>query len=190
MNKNNRNYLKIKIGVSGSAQDNCPPDTFDKAFELGQEVVKQGGILVNGATTGIPQKAAEGAKKAGGLVIGISPAVSKKEHTKVYKLPLSYCDLIIYTGMDYAGRNFLFIRSTDATIYLCGRIGTLNEFTIAFEDRKPIGILTGTGGTTAEIDDILRVAKRGKGKIVTDSDPRRLVKKVIEMIEKEQSSDQ
>ena len=178
----NKDYLKYKIGVSGSAKDNCAPGAFKKAYEVGREVARQGAILVNGATTGIPQKAAEGAKHANGLVIGISPAVSKKEHLRKYKLPIDYCDLIMYTGMDYAGRNFLFIRSTDATIYICGRIGTLNEFTIAFEDNKPIGILTNTGGTTEEIADLLRVAKRGKGKIVWDDEPKRLVEKVIEMI--------
>jgi len=178
-----KDYLKFKIGVSGSAViNNCSPDAVNRAFEVGKEVIKQGGILVNGATCGIPQEAARGAKSAGGLVIGISPAVSKKEHINKYHLPLDHCDLIMYTGMDYAGRNFLFIRSTDATIYLCGRIGTLNEFTIAFEDNKPIGILSDSGGTTEEIEDILRVAKRGHGKIVTDHDPKRLVEKVIKMI--------
>lgn len=187
MVKVNKEYLKYKIGVSGSAVlDGCSSDAADKAFKIGQEVVKQGAILVNGATTGIPQYAAQGAKQAGGLVIGVSPAVSKKEHIRTYRLPLDYCDLIMYTGMDYAGRNFLFVRATDATIYLCGRIGTLNEFTIAFEDRKPIGVLADTGGTMAEIEDILRVAKRGRQKIIIETDPKKLVAEVIKLIKRDE----
>jgi uncharacterized protein (TIGR00725 family) len=91
-------------------------------------------------------------------------------------------DLIIYTGADYSGRNLILTRSADAVIEICGRVGTLNEFTIAFEDQKPIGILLGTGGITQEIDDILRVSKRGRKGIVFDTDPARLVKSLIKML--------
>jgi uncharacterized protein (TIGR00725 family) len=88
-------------------------------------------------------------------------------------------DLIIYTGADYSGRNLILTKSADAVVEICGRVGTLNEFTIAFEDKKPIGILMGTGGITDEIQDILRVSKRGKKDILFDTDPARLVKKLI-----------
>ena len=57
---------------------------------------------------------AKGAKEAGGIVIGLSPAVSKAAHVKSYRLPLDYHDLIVYTGFDYAGRNLLLTRSADA----------------------------------------------------------------------------
>ena len=36
-------------------------------------------------------------------------------------------------------------RTSDAIFLGCGRIGTIHEFTIAFEDNKPIGILEGSG---------------------------------------------
>ena len=52
-------------------------------------------------------------------------------------------DLIMYTGSGYSGRNLQLTRTSDAVIVGCGRIGTLNEFTIAFEDNKPIGVLEG-----------------------------------------------
>ena len=64
-------------------------------------------------------------------------------------------------------------------------MGTLNEFTIAFEDNKPIGILTGTGGMADEMEDILKKAHRGMGKVVFDSDPKQLVEKVFTLIKKE-----
>ena len=75
----------------------------------------------------------------------------------------------------------LFIRSTDAVIFVHGRIGTLNEFTIAFEDKKPIGILTNSGGISDELDHLLTVAHRGRHEIVFDEDPKRLVEKVLKM---------
>jgi uncharacterized protein (TIGR00725 family) len=180
-------YLKYKICISGSAETEfCPPGTVEKAMEIGALVAVRGMVLVTGATTGIPFWAAKGAKEAGGIVIGLSPAVSKAAHVKTYRLPTDYHDLIIYTGFDYSGRNLLLTRSADAIITIYGRIGTLNEFTIAFEDKKPQGVLTGTGGDADELFGILKNAHRGMGKVVFDSDPKTLMDKVVAMIEEEE----
>jgi uncharacterized protein (TIGR00725 family) len=177
-------YLKYKVCVSGSAETEfCPPGTVEKAMEIGALIARRGMVLVTGATTGIPYWAAKGAKEAGGIVIGLSPAASKSAHVKTYRLPTEYHDLIIYTGFDYSGRNLLLTRSADAIITIYGRIGTLNEFTIAFEDKKPQGVLTGTGGASDELETILKVAHRGMGKVVFDSDPKLLMDKVVAMIE-------
>lgn len=176
-------YLKYKICVSGSAEtEHCPPGTVEKAMEIGRIVAKKGMVLVTGATTGIPYWAARGAKEAGGIVIGLSPASSKAAHVKSYHLPTDYHDLIVYTGFDYSGRNLLLTRAADAIITIYGRIGTLNEFTIAFEDRKPQGVLTGTGGASDELSHILEVAHRGTGKVIFDPDPKTLVEKVMEEV--------
>lgn len=186
MKKLASSYLKYKICVSGAAETECcAPGALEKAKELGREIVKHNGVLVTGATTGIPYWAAIGAKEEGGISIGLSPAASESAHVKTYHLPVDYFDMIIYTGFEYAGRNLLLTRSSDAVIIACGRMGTLNEFTIAFEDQKPIGILTGTGGMCDMIEEIVEKAKRGPGKIVYDSDPKKLVEKVIELVEKE-----
>ncbi|MBI2056407.1 MAG: LOG family protein [Candidatus Sungbacteria bacterium] len=179
-------HLKLKICVSGAAETGlCAPDALEKTRVLGKEIIQHNAVLVTGATTGAPYWAAIGAKDANGFVIGISPASSEAEHVKEYKLPLDYHDIIIYTGFGYAGRNLLLTRSSDAVIVTCGRMGTLNEFTIAFEDNKPIGVLTDTGGTADEIDEIIKWAHRGRGKIVFDSDPKTLVEKVYEMVKKD-----
>lgn len=184
--KNKITVPKYKICISGSARGRCSVNALEMARELGRQVAEHNMVLVNGATTGIPYMAALGAKQAGGITVGISPAASKREHIRKYQLPTDHLDLIIYTGFDYSGRNLLLVRATDAIVFVCGRIGTLNEFTIAFEDRKPIGILTGTGGISQEIRHILAVAKRGRGKIVYDHDPKRLIEKVIKLIEREE----
>lgn len=177
---------RYKICVSGAAEtDHCGDDAFESALTLGKEITRQGAVLVDGATTGFPLWAARGAKEEGGIVIGLSPAVSEKEHSKVYKLPVEHHDLIIYTGFDYSGRNLLLTRSSDAVIVGCGRLGTLNEFTIAFEDNKPIGVLEGAWETDEIIKDIIAKAHRGKGKIVYHHDPKELVKEVIKLIDKE-----
>ncbi len=179
-------HLKYKICVSGAAETGlCSVNALALSRELGKEIVRQNGVCVTGATTGIPYWAAIGAKEANGISIGISPAANELDHVKRYKLPIDYFDLIIYTGFEYSGRNLLLIRSSDAIISVCGRIGTLNEFTIAFEDKKPIGILEETGGIADHIREILDVSRRGYGKVVFDSDPKRLVEKVIALIDKD-----
>src|SRR4030042_2096744 len=120
-------FLKYKICVSGAAEtDCCAPSALEKAKEVGQEIVRHSGVLVTGATTGIPYWAAIGAKEEGGISIGLSPAASEAAHIKTYHLPVDYFDMIIYTGFEYAGRNLLLTRSSDAVIIICGRIGTLN----------------------------------------------------------------
>jgi hypothetical protein len=181
-------HLKYKICVSGAAETgHCGPTALEKAEELGREIIRQGAILVTGATTGFPLWAAKGAKEEGGISIGLSPASSKREHLKDYKLPVDYMDMIIYTGFGYSGRNLLLTRSSDAVIVGCGRMGTLNEFTIAFEDEKPVGIYEGEWATDELIKRIVDESHRGPGKIVYDSDPKILVEKVLELVKNEKN---
>ncbi len=181
-----KSYLKYKICVSGAAETgHCAPDALEKAKELGRQIVRHSGVLVTGATTGTPYWAAIGAKEEKGIVIGLSPAVSEKDHIKKYCLPTNFHDLIIYTGFEFSGRNLLLTRSSDAVIVVCGRMGTMNEFTIAFEDNKPIGVLTGTGGTADMVREIVERSHRGPGKIIYESDPQKIVEKLLPLIDKE-----
>src|SRR3989344_2145375 len=179
-------HLKFKIAVSGAAETgHCAPGALEKAKELGREIVRHNAALVNGATTGSPYWAAIGAKEEGGFTIGLSPAATEKEHVEKYGLPVDYMDMIVYTGFDYSGRNLLLTRSADAVVIGCGRMGTLNEFTIAFEDQKPIGVLTETGGTADLIENIVKTSHRGPGKVIYNPDPKKLVEELIELIRKE-----
>ena len=182
--------MKYKFAVSGAADSSfCAVDAPQKAEEIGREIIRQGGILVTGATTGIPDFAAKGAKKEGGIVIGLSPAASYQHHIRTYKLPTEYYDTIIYTGFDYSGRNLLLTKSADAVIVICGGFGTLNEFTIALEDDKPIGVLTGTGGTAEEISNLLINIKdphrHGAGKVIFNENPKELIAGLVKLVEKE-----
>jgi len=186
MQKSPHTHLKFKIAVSGAAETgHCAPNALEITKELGREIARHNSVLVTGATTGSPFWAAIGAKEVGGIVIGLSPAHNEFDHVKTYNLPVDYHDLIIYTGFGYSGRNLLLTRAADAIIVTCGRMGTLNEFTIAFEDNKPIGVLTGTGGMADEIKTIVEKAHRGEGKIIYDSDPKVLVEKLLELVKKE-----
>ncbi|MDP3726556.1 MAG: hypothetical protein Q8R36_05170 [bacterium] len=182
-------HLRLKLCVSGAAETgHCGEGALEKAKQLGAEIVRHGAVLVTGATTGFPFWAAMGAKEAKdvkGFSIGISPAGSEREHSEVYKLPMDYLDLIVYTGFGFSGRNLFLTRASDAAFFGCGRIGTINEFTIAFEDKKPIGVLEGDWETDEVIKFMLEKAHRPNDNVIFDSDPKALVERIIEIVKKE-----
>ena len=183
-------HSQIKICVSGAAETgHCGVNALEKAKELGREIARQGIILVTGATTGFPFWVAMGAKEIGGVSIGFSPAASEKEHVEVYKLPVDYMDLIIYRGFGYPGRDLLLTRSVDGVICGCGRIGTVHEFTVAFEDNKTIGIYEGPWEMGNELKEILAKSHRPYAKVVSGNDPKKLVEDMLLMIKKSKISE-
>ncbi len=182
-------HLKLKFGISGAAETgHCGIDAYDKGLELGREIARQGAVLVNGATTGFPLWGAMGAKEAGGFTVGFSPANTEKEHIEAYNLPVEYMDMIVYTGFGFPGRDLIFTRSCDAVFFGCGRIGTIHEFTIAFEDQKPMGILEADWEIDEVIKNILEKGHRPNDLILFDSDPKALVERVKELVEKDKKN--
>lgn len=178
-------YGVVKIGVSGSADLTYSGlDAFERAKEVGREIARVGAIITTGATTGFPMYAAMGAKDECGFSIGFSPASTEREHVEVYKLPHDYMDVVMYTGFGYSGRDLLFVRSSDAIIIGPGRIGTLNEFSVAYEDHRPMGILEGSWDTDELLKLIMDSAHRPNPRVIFDSDPKALVERLMEMVKK------
>ena len=183
-------YPRYKICVSGAAEtSHCGPEACKIAELLGKEIASRGLVLVDGATTGFPLWAAKSAKQNGGIVVGISPASSQKEHIEKFDLPVDYHDLIIYTGFGYSGRNLLLTRVADAVIVGCGRMGTVNEFTIAFEDKKPIGVLEGDWETDEVVKNILEKSHRQTEHpyIAFGSVPAKLLDKLLDFIKEREN---
>jgi uncharacterized protein (TIGR00725 family) len=177
---------QIKVVISGSAVTSpCSDNITQLAYEVGKELAERKCVVLTGATTGVPLWVAKGAFENNGLVVGISPARSYREHVKLYKLPTDYHHLILYSGEGYSGRNLLLVKMGDGVVFLCGRTGTLNEFTAAFEEGKPMAVLTGSGGVEIYFRDIIKVAEKGEGKIIWENEPTILVDKFIELLRKE-----
>jgi hypothetical protein len=84
--------MKRKIGVMGSASGPTikDPQSLKKALALGQAIASRDCICITGACPGLPDKAAEGAKNAGGFVFGVSPAFSEREHVEIYGSPMAH----------------------------------------------------------------------------------------------------
>jgi len=177
---------RIKIGVMGSASGPTIRDPRAQALarSLGEAVAERGCICITGACPGLPDLAAEGAKARGGFVFGVSPAFSEAEHREVYGSPMLHYDMILFSGMGLMERDIVNIRSSDAVVIVGGGIGTLNEFTVAYEEMKPVGVLTGTGGIAEHIADILAKAGRHAPpeRVLYEPDPARLVDRLLEVL--------
>lgn len=183
-------YGVAKIAVSGSADTTYSGlDAFEKAKEVGREIAKAGAIITTGATTGFPMYAALGAKDECGFSIGFSPASTEREHVETYKLPLDFMDVIVYTGFGYSGRDLILVRSCDAMIIGPGRIGTLNEFSVGFEDHRPIGVLEGDWKTAEFLRQVIDAAHRPNDSIIFSPDPKELVSKLLGMVQKQKEKD-
>lgn len=176
----------IKVCVSGAREtSHCGSNALDMAEKIGGQLAQHGCVVTTSAVAGFPMWAARGAKNAGGMTVGFSPAANVTEHCEVYRLPTDNLDMVVYTGFGYAGSDLLLMRSSDAIVFGCGRIGTIHEFTVAFQDRKPIGILEGDWDTAELLRDIMaRDIERPHDNIVFDKDPNRLVEQLIALVKR------
>jgi uncharacterized protein (TIGR00725 family) len=172
--------MKIKVGVMGSAEAPSVTALREKAIALGSAIASRDVILLTGATTGLVYETGKAASDAGAFHIGISPAGDEREHVERYQLPLDACNAIIYTGFGLKGRNVVLVRSCDVVLFMGGSIGSLNEFTIAYDEGKVIGCLTGTGGVADSVEELVRTfQKPTKALVLYDPDPERLVERCV-----------
>ena len=167
--------------MGSAAPDSARLDTGNtlvaKAERLAQVIAAKDVVLLTGATTGIIYVVGKTAHEAGGFHIGLSPGSNEREHVELYKLPLDACDTLIYTGFGLKGRNVVLVRSCDIVLFVAGAMGSLNEFTIAHDEGKIIGCLTGTGGVADESEYLLqRFGKRGIAtRVFQNEDPEKLI---------------
>jgi hypothetical protein len=180
------------VGVMGSAARDVSPSVAKKLKIIGETLALNGAVVLTGACNGMPHEVARAAKKAGGATAGISPWRTLAAHLE-HGSPTDSLDVIQFTKLPYVmrgqdrpnfmGREIDNIERSDAVIFTGGRSGTLGEFALAFEGKRPIGVLLGTGGITAELKRVVDAIRRGGKKpaapIIFDRDPERLVKRVL-----------
>jgi uncharacterized protein (TIGR00725 family) len=172
--------VKLAIGVMGTSGGELSDEVRERAYQLGPAIADQNAVLITGACPGLPYQAVRGAKASGGLVVGISPGLSLDEHQGKYESPVEGFDVLIYTGSGLMGREITNIRSCDIVIIAGGRTGTLGEFAIAYDEGRLIGVLTGTGGITTLIPEMINVSQKRTGAhVIYDDDPLKLVTRLI-----------
>lgn len=172
--------LALKIGVMGSADRAIPAEFLHRAELLGEAIASQRCVLITGACPGLPLSAARGAKRRGGLVVGISPGLSLDEHIYKYESPSVHHDVVVFTGSGLMGREVVNIRSSDMVVIIGGSSGTLGELAIAFDEGKLIGVMLGTGGISDHVEDILTACRKDTGaRVIYGSDPTKLIEELL-----------
>jgi uncharacterized protein (TIGR00725 family) len=118
----------VIIAVIGTRQ----PSTEEAklAEEVGQEIAKNGAVLVCGGLGGVMEAACRGAFAEGGLTIGVLPGDDSKSANPNVQIP-------IVTGIGYA-RNVIIVKTAQVIIAVGGGYGTLTEIAYALDNKKPI----------------------------------------------------
>ena len=120
------------IGVMGPGKD-ASNDVLSLAEELGSLVAKNGwALLTGGRSEGVMEAASKGAKRFGGLTIGILPFRDFDASTVS-----SYVDIPILTGLGDA-RNAINVL-TSQVVLVCGiGSGTASEVALAIKANRPV----------------------------------------------------
>ena len=175
----------MRIGIAGSTIDD-EDLIHEKVALLGKVIAERGHTVVTGGGDGSPCTAALSARNHGGEVIAFSPARNVTEHVSRFGFPTdAYSELKFipddYEHADQRGsclklRNVLWVSYSDAIIILRGKTGTLNEFTIAYDLGKNIGVLKGSGGVADALPGIVEMLQKPSGSIIVYSeDPVELI---------------
>lgn len=178
----------MKIAIFGSAKGGSKT-AIHKAQEIGKLIAKKGHSIITGACPGLPYEASKAAFKIGGKTIAYSPAKHKKEHTNKFNAPTKHFSILKFIPNKYEHRHnksacykYRNISSTlhaDKAIIIGGGIGTLNEFTIAYDLGMEIGVLTKTNGIADMIKQIVKKTNKVTGaKVYYSSNPETLLKKM------------
>lgn len=169
-----KNKRRFQIGVMGSAADLKYSRKAEKAAEeIGEYIAKSGNITVYGAEKdydSLSTAASRGAKKEGGITVGITYGTGKDIWDKA-----GNTDIIICTGLERGGgREFVLVNSCDAIIIISGGSGTLTESAIAYQLNIPIIALTGFGGWADKLAGKYIDARR-RFRVVPAKTPKRAV---------------
>jgi uncharacterized protein (TIGR00725 family) len=122
------------IGIIGESAFS-DPEHEALAEEIGRRVAAAGAVLVCGGLGGVMEAACRGARRAGGLTVGILPGTKRDEANP-------FVQVAVATGMDQ-GRNTLIVLSADALTAIGGGYGTLAEIGLALRYGRPvIGVRT------------------------------------------------
>ncbi len=144
---------KLRIGVLGP--NRCSSDEARLGYEVGAGMARAGVVLVCGGLGGMMRAAAEGAKSAGGLTVGILPGEHDGEANE-------FIDVALPTGLGPA-RNMLIARACHAVIAIRGSHGTLSEIAFALRLGVPvIGLQTWSVAQDGQADPGIIVAKNPK----------------------------
>lgn len=143
---------KLQIGVMGSAADLAYSKEVEEIAEkLGELIAESGAVLVFGAekdSDSLSTAACRGAKKKGGLAVGVTYG----KHKNVWEKDMA--DFIVASGLERGGgRETTLVLSCDVVIAVSGGSGTLTELAIAYQGDIPMVAMKNVGGWSEKLAD-------------------------------------
>jgi uncharacterized protein (TIGR00725 family) len=105
------------------------------AYAVGQLLAQREAVVVTGGLGGVMAAASEGARSAGGLVVGLLPSVDARDANE-------FVDVAIPTGLGEL-RNGLLVRAVDGVIAVGCSWGTLSEIALATRTGTPVVCVRG-----------------------------------------------
>ncbi len=126
MKKQKKNDLFISV----IGESHASKHIYKHAEKVGELLAQKGAIVFCGGTTGVMEAVCKGAKRYGGMTVGILPHSKRKAANK-------FVDIPIPTGIGYA-RNKFVVKSGKAIIAIGGSFGTLSEIGYALGYKIPV----------------------------------------------------
>ncbi|MBN2141987.1 TIGR00725 family protein [Candidatus Woesearchaeota archaeon] len=166
---------RLQIAVLGSSKEICTKKAYDIAEGVGEEIAKIGAICLTGGGHGVMEAAMKGAKKYGGLTLGILPWGRMEHYNR-------YCDVVVATGIGFS-RDAINLNSCDGAILVGGGAGTLNEATYAYIEDIPIVALSPSGGMAKKVAGTYFDERRTE-KAWDAKTPREAIRRILTEIEK------
>jgi uncharacterized protein (TIGR00725 family) len=108
----------------------CSAETARLAEEVGRQLAEKGATVLCGGLGGVMEAACRGAKRAGGLTIGVLPGRNRRDANP-------FVDIPIVTGMGEA-RNVIVVSSAQSVIAVSGGYGSLSEIAHALKLGIPV----------------------------------------------------
>ena len=102
----------------------------EKAEQVGELLAENGFVLITGGLGGVMEAASAGARRKGGIVVGILPQTSP-DHAN------AHVEIALATGLGEA-RNAVIATAADALVAIGGEYGTLSEIALALRMGKPV----------------------------------------------------
>jgi predicted Rossmann-fold nucleotide-binding protein len=151
--------MKITI-YGGTNNSSYGAEEIASCEDFGMFLAENKYEILTGACGGYPYFVGRGAVRAGGRVIGYTPAKNLEEHTSRYKFPADGVSNMVWAKKEYATKSENFLRrSMDMTQYsdivvaLGGSWGTYSELLFSFFAKKKIIIVDEYGGAGKMFQD-------------------------------------
>ncbi len=120
--------VQAMIGVIGASKAN--DELCALAEKVGEEIALRDSIVLSGGLTGVMEAVCRGARKRGGVTVGIIPSDCKDDANEHVQIP-------IVTGLGVA-RNVVIVKTADVLIAIGGQFGTLSEMAHALNMGKTV----------------------------------------------------